>query len=129
MTGVGQKKGVNGRGSSGGSFFDGMDGVESFPEVPYSRSDFNDGKCHGNIGSGDYGSNAGNVRNCRLVGLLDLDQSKSYVRGKIIGYLNNLIDIGVAGFRFDASKHMWPGDLGAILAGMKNLRQDVSTCN
>ncbi|KHJ93843.1 hypothetical protein OESDEN_06242 [Oesophagostomum dentatum] len=129
MTGVGQKNGVAGVGSSGGSSFDGTDGVESFPEVPYSKSDFNDGKCSGNIGPEDYGSNAGNVRNCRLVGLLDLDQSKTYVRGKIIGYLNNLIDIGVAGFRFDASKHMWPEDLGAILDGMKNLRQDVSTCN
>ncbi|CAJ0596069.1 unnamed protein product [Cylicocyclus nassatus] len=36
MTGVSQKKGVNGRDSSGGSYFDGTDGVESFPEVRYN---------------------------------------------------------------------------------------------
>ncbi|VDK83896.1 unnamed protein product [Cylicostephanus goldi] len=33
MTGVAQKKGVDTRDSSGGSFFDGTDGIESFPEV------------------------------------------------------------------------------------------------
>ncbi|VDN32388.1 unnamed protein product, partial [Cylicostephanus goldi] len=69
------------------------------------------------------------VRNCRLVGLLDLDQGNPYVRGKLIGYLNHLIDLGVAGFRFDASKHMWPGDLEAIQAGTKNLREDIFGAN
>lgn len=39
------------------------------------------------------------VRNCRLVGLLDLNQGKQGVRDKIIAYLDDLIDIGVAGFR------------------------------
>lgn len=62
---------------------------------------------------------------CRLVGLLDLNQNSSYVRGKMQDYLNHMIDLGVAGFRFDASKHMWPEDLNAILAGVKNVRSDV----
>jgi alpha-amylase len=48
------------------------------------------------------------------VSLNDLDGSKDYVRGKIADYLNDLVDIGVKGFRVDASKHMWPGDLEAI---------------
>jgi glycosidase len=54
------------------------------------------------------------VRNCYLVSLNDLDGSKDYVRGKIADYLNDLVDIGVKGFRVDASKHMWPGDLEAM---------------
>lgn len=28
--------------------------------------------------------------------------------------MNSLVDIGVAGFRVDAAKHMWPGDLEVI---------------
>lgn len=35
--------------------------------------------------------------------------------------MNDLVDLGVAGFRLDACKHMWPGDLGAILGAVKNL--------
>ena len=40
------------------------------------------------------------VRNCRLVGLIDLKQSLSDTHDKIVAYLNKLIDIGVAGFRW-----------------------------
>ena len=54
------------------------------------------------------------VRNCYLVGLNDLNGGSDYVRGKIADYINDLINIGVKGFRVDASKHMWPGDLEAI---------------
>ena len=46
--------------------------------------------------------------------LNDLDGSKDYVRTKVADYLNDLVNIGVKGFRVDASKHMWPGDLEAI---------------
>ena len=46
--------------------------------------------------------------------LNDLDGGKDYVRGKIADYFNDLMNIGVSGFRVDASKHMWPGDLEAI---------------
>jgi len=61
------------------------------------------------------------VRNCRLVHLLDLDLGKSYVRDKVVSYLNRLVEIGVAGFRVDAVKHMWPGDLQLIYDAMNNL--------
>ena len=54
------------------------------------------------------------VRNCRLLGLLDLQLGNNYVRGKVIDYMKDLLNIGVAGFRVDAVKHMWPGDLEAI---------------
>lgn len=43
------------------------------------------------------------------------------MRSKIAEYMNRLIDIGVAGFRLDAAKHMWPGDIKAILDKLKNL--------
>uniref|UniRef100_A0A8C6QLB6 alpha-amylase n=1 Tax=Nannospalax galili TaxID=1026970 RepID=A0A8C6QLB6_NANGA len=61
------------------------------------------------------------VRNCRLSGLLDLALDKDYVRTTIANYMNNLIDIGVAGFRLDAAKHMWPGDIKAVLDKLHNL--------
>lgn len=44
----------------------------------------------------------------------------------MIEYLNHMVDIGVAGFRFDASEWMWPEDLKAILDGVHDLRSDVS---
>ena len=59
-----------------------------------------------------------------LVGLPDLALDSEYVRNKIAEYMNNLIDIGVAGFRVDAAKHMWPGDLQAILGKLKNAREE-----
>lgn len=55
------------------------------------------------------------VQTCELVNLADLNTGSDYVRGKIAGYLTDLMSIGVAGFRFDASKHMATGDLAAIL--------------
>jgi alpha-amylase len=59
-----------------------------------------------------------------LVGLKDLAQSSDYVRGKISDMLNRLIDLGLAGFRVDAAKHMWPGDMQAILSTLKDLSTD-----
>ncbi len=61
------------------------------------------------------------VRDCRLVGLLDLALEKDYVRGKVADFMNNLISMGVAGFRVDAVKHMWPGDLSNIYGRLNNL--------
>ena len=58
------------------------------------------------------------------MGLRDLKQGSDYVRGKIVEYLNKLISMGVAGFRFDASKHMWPGDLQAIVDSLDDLNTD-----
>ncbi|KHJ95617.1 hypothetical protein OESDEN_04433 [Oesophagostomum dentatum] len=43
---------------------------------------------------------------------------------EVTGYLNNLIDMGVAGFRFDASKQS-AGELRGILEGAKDLRSDI----
>lgn len=64
-----------------------------YPAVAYDRNDFHD-SCSIN----DY-NNAIQVRNCELVGLHDLDQSKDHVRQKIVDFLNAAIEAGVAGFR------------------------------
>ena len=54
----------------------------------------------------------------------DLATGNEYVRQKIADFMNNLIDMGVAGFRIDAVKHMWPGDLQAIYGKLKNARSE-----
>lgn len=59
------------------------------------------------------------VRNCRLGSLVDLAMGHDYVRGKVVAYLNHLVDLGVAGFRVDAAKHMWPADLKAVFGQVK----------
>ncbi|KAB0790566.1 hypothetical protein PPYR_15038 [Photinus pyralis] len=90
----------------------------AYPAVPYSSWDFHE-RC--SIEGGDYQHDAGRVRNCYLVGLSDLNQGKDYVRKKILTFLNRLVDLGVAGFRVDAAKHMWPADLQYIYSNLKNL--------
>jgi len=59
------------------------------------------------------------------VSLLDLKLGSEKVRGKIVSYLNRLIDIGVAGFRVDAAKHMWPGDMQIIYDRLNDLSTDA----
>lgn len=54
------------------------------------------------------------VQNCELVNLSDLKTESDYVRSKIAGYLNDLLSLGVDGFRLDASKHMPAADIAAI---------------
>lgn len=56
------------------------------------------------------------VQNCELVDLADLATDTDYVRGRIAAYLNDLLSIGVDGFRLDASKHMAAADIAAIKA-------------
>ncbi|QPB85628.1 alpha-amylase [Pseudoalteromonas rubra] len=78
----------------------------------YSPQDFHE-TCA--INDADYGNNAWRVQNCELVGLADLNTSASYVQNTLAGYLNDLVGIGVAGFRLDASKHMASSDIAAIM--------------
>merc|ERR1712121_200878 len=99
---------------TGGSSYNGNN--EDYPGVPYGSGDFHQPYCE----IGNY-NNANEVRNCYLVSLNDLDGGKDYVRQKCADYLNDLVDIGVTGFRVDASKHMWPGDLEAIQGRVKDL--------
>lgn len=59
----------------------------------------------------------------------DLNQGNDVVRQKIVDFMNKLIEIGVAGFRVDAAKHMWPADLYAIYNRLNNLNENIYPAN
>ncbi|MEU6313954.1 carbohydrate-binding module family 20 domain-containing protein [Streptomyces sp. NPDC047014] len=86
----------------------------SYPGL-YSGADLDD--CRATIT--DY-RNRANVQNCELVQLADLDTGEDYVRGRIAGYLNDLLSLGVDGFRIDAAKHMPAADLANIKSRLTN---------
>lgn len=58
------------------------------------------------------------VQTCELVNLADLDTSRENVRATIGAYLDDLLSLGVAGFRIDAAKHMDAADVEAIVAAL-----------
>ncbi|XP_037814294.1 alpha-amylase A-like [Lucilia sericata] len=89
----------------------------TYPAVPYGSNDF-----HTPCNIKNY-QNASEVRNCQLNTLLDLNQTIPHVRDMIINYMNKLVDLGVAGFRIDAAKHMWPADLQIIYGRLKPLNE------
>ena len=62
----------------------------------------------------DY-SDAANVQDCELFSLPDLNTGLPSVRQKIAQYLIGLGQIGVAGFRIDAAKHIQQVELDDIL--------------
>ncbi|MFI1203998.1 alpha-amylase family protein [Streptomyces sp. NPDC020883] len=67
----------------------------------------------------DY-TDRGDVQNCELVGLADLDTGSDYVRTTIAKYLDDLRSLGVDGFRIDAAKHIAATDLAAVKGKMKD---------
>ncbi|WP_239923673.1 carbohydrate-binding module family 20 domain-containing protein [Agaribacterium haliotis] len=94
----------------------------SFPVVPYRSEHF-----HNCVEDIDY-SDAWSVQNCDLVGLNDLATENDYVRDKIATYLNDLLALGVAGFRIDAAKHMPADDIADIVSrlhGQPYIYQEV----
>lgn len=106
------------KGTAGSSY----DGEGHYEAVPYNPEDFHSKEiCGTESGNIEDFTNLNQVRNCRLVGLIDLDQSRENVREVQVNFLNKLIGMGVAGFRFDAAKHMWPRDIEVIYGRMNNL--------
>lgn len=101
---INHMSGQSGGTGTGGSSFS----KYSYPGL-YSPADLDD--CTAPIT--DYGDRV-NVQFCELVDLADLDTGEEYVRGAIARYLNDLISLGVAGFRIDAAKHIPAADLAAI---------------
>ena len=97
----------SGTGTAGNTF-----GAKQYPI--YSPNDF-----HPTCAISNY-NNRYEVQHCELVGLADLDTDSTYVQDTIVNYLNDLISLGVAGFRFDASKHMPSGDINSIVARLNN---------
>lgn len=93
----------------GGSKYSAKD--QSFPDAGYKKDDF-----HQDARNIEHYNNAEEVWNRRLVGLLDLDTSKQNVRETLGKYFAHLLELGVAGFRIDAVKHISPTDMAAIKA-------------
>lgn len=109
---------------SAGSSFDG-DNFD-YPAVGYNRSHFNSKeKCGTPDGQIHNWDDFWEARNCELVGLHDLDQSNVFVKEKLINHLNDLIRLGVAGFRVDASKHVYPEALLEIIESTEYLNRTV----
>ncbi|MBX0346956.1 DUF1939 domain-containing protein [Halomicroarcula pellucida] len=101
--------------------FRGAPGI-SFADLPYfSEQDFHPES------SIDY-SDPESVENGWLVGLKDLKQESSYVRGQLKDYVEKYAALGVDGIRWDAAKHVpewffsdyanqWADDLGLYKVG------------
>ena len=96
-------------------------GNYSYPGVPYTTSDF-----HATLPSSDPNycdspidwNSLWSIQHCELLGLNDLATEKQSVRDKIDGYLNDLISLGVAGFRVDAAYHIPVTELRQIQDGI-----------
>jgi alpha-amylase len=86
----------------------------AYPAVPYGSGDFHHCGRNGNDDIVNW-SDRWEIQNCELVDLSDLRTESGYVRGKLTAYLDDLVSLGVDGFRVDAAKHMPAGDLSAIL--------------
>lgn len=75
----------------------------------YERQDF-----HVSCSIEDY-HDRWQVQFCDLKGLADLATETAYVQEQIADYLQKMMDIGVAGFRIDAAKHIPSDDIENIL--------------
>lgn len=108
---------ANGSGTgTAGSFYN---NATSYPLAGYDAADF-----HARCAVND--SSTAQVQNCWLGGdLPDLKTGSSKVRGVLGNYLKDLLSLGIAGFRVDASKHMPATDLQEILRLAGPVRQDV----
>ncbi len=95
--------------------------------VPYAYDDFHHCGRHGDDAIQSY-QDQWEVRNCELAKLADLDTGNADVQKKIATYLNDLVSLGVKGFRIDAAKHMSPEDIAGILSfveGEPHIYQEV----
>lgn len=80
----------------------------------YTQSDF-----HTPCTLNNY-QNAANVQDCELFSLPDLNTGLPQVQQKIAGYLIMLAELGVAGFRIDAAKHIQQVELDNIVTRVNN---------
>ncbi|HUL10599.1 MAG TPA: carbohydrate-binding module family 20 domain-containing protein [Methylococcaceae bacterium] len=90
----------------------------SYPSAGYGSADFHHSPAdcpNSNNQINNWGSQQ-DVQECQLSHLSDLRTESDYVRSKIAGYLNDLMSLGVDGFRVDAAKHINVNDIVAIKA-------------
>ncbi|KAF9461500.1 glycoside hydrolase superfamily [Collybia nuda] len=90
-----------------------------YPGVPYVASQFHYGNGDGTActitGNGTYAE----LQNCELGGLADLAQEQQGVRNTLAAHLNDMLSLGVAGFRFDSARLVASADLSAIFSLLK----------
>ena len=67
-----------------------------FDGVPFSSHDFQD-NCPTASGNIENYNDVNQVRNCRLLGLLDMKMGSDYVRNKIAAYFDDMLEIGIDG--------------------------------
>ncbi|MEO0868199.1 MAG: alpha-amylase family protein [Cyanobacteria bacterium J06642_11] len=101
---------------SGGSEFDTTQ--FSYGAVPYKRADFHD-PC--TIEATDYTEKPWRVHRCQRLGKQDLDTGSERVQTEIADAMNELLDLGVAGFRIDSAQHIPAEDLAKILRQLRPL--------
>ncbi|KAF8316919.1 glycoside hydrolase family 13 protein [Cantharellus anzutake] len=56
------------------------------------------------------------IETCQLANLADLNTESEKVRARLAAHLNDLLSLGVGGFRIDAAKHIAPASLLNILS-------------
>jgi alpha-amylase len=61
---------------------------------------------------------AAQVQTCELVNLADLATETDHVRSTLAAYLDDLLSLGVDGFRIDAAKHIAADDIAEVVAGL-----------
>ncbi|MFR9774789.1 carbohydrate-binding module family 20 domain-containing protein [Micromonospora sp. MS34] len=61
------------------------------------------------------------IQDCELLDLADLNTADPEVRRKIAKYMNSVIDLGVAGFRVDAAKHVQEAHLADIYSRLHDV--------
>ncbi|WP_413287713.1 alpha-amylase [Bdellovibrio sp. HCB337] len=105
--------GIPGGTGSGGSDFTHY----NYPGI-YSYNDFHHCNRNGNNDIRNF-QDRYELQNCELLDLADLATESPYVQNVLANYLNSLLDMGVAGFRIDAAKHILASDIGEILSKLK----------
>jgi alpha-amylase len=85
-----------------------------YPAVPYDVDDFHHCGRNETDRIADY-QDLWEVQSCQLGTLDDIDTGKPEVQASIAAYLNDLLSLGVAGFRLDAVKHIDHDELHTIL--------------
>jgi hypothetical protein len=95
-----------------GSTYNAFPANERFFGVQYDVSDF-----HRDCKLDSY-QDRNQVQRCNLSGLPDLDTGSPQVQAHIRRFLQDLLDLGVKGFRIDGAKHIAAQDIAAILEGL-----------
>ncbi|NOR19208.1 MAG: ATPase [Xanthomonadales bacterium] len=83
--------------------------------VPYEFDDFHHCGRNGDNSIANY-QDLWEVQTCNLGTLTDLDTANPEVQKKIAAYLQDLLNLGVAGFRLDAVKHVSHQEVSEYLA-------------